>query len=113
MTRYALLLKLSGLSQSEAALLHQVRLDTVKSWSNGRRTAPPGSVDDLVQLIKTQQKSADAALAVYRKQTAEHGRPDVIDLSASILGQWPQGGGSMALARFLAGLPADQAVNLE
>lgn len=46
-TLYAACLTRLGLSQSEAAKLHGVRLDTVKSWSSGRNPAPHGVWDDL------------------------------------------------------------------
>jgi hypothetical protein len=46
-TLYAACLSRLGLSQSEAATLHDVRLDTVKSWSAGRNPAPQGAWDDL------------------------------------------------------------------
>ena len=43
-TVYALLLDRCGLSHREAAELHGVRLDTVKSWAAGRNQAPAGVV---------------------------------------------------------------------
>ena len=46
-TLYAACLSRLGLSQAEAATLHNVRPDTVKSWSAGRNTVPPGAWDDL------------------------------------------------------------------
>ena len=39
MTLYRLLLSRVGLSQADAAILHQVRLDTIKSWCAGRARA--------------------------------------------------------------------------
>ena len=46
-TLYAACLARLGLSQSGAATLHGVRLDTIKSWSCGRNPVPPGIWDDL------------------------------------------------------------------
>lgn len=46
-TLYAACLARLGLSQSEAAALHGVRLDTVKSWSSGRNRVPAGAWGDL------------------------------------------------------------------
>lgn len=46
-TIYAACLSRLGLSQAEAAGIHSVRLDTVKSWSSGRNPVPPGAWDDL------------------------------------------------------------------
>ena len=81
MTPYALLQKLSGLSNSEAAEFHGVRMDTVKRWSNGRDTPPDGVLDELRSLIQTQDKAAAEALAQYREMLAERGRPEAIDLT--------------------------------
>lgn len=50
MTPYSLLLSLTGLSHKSAAVLHGVRLDTVKSWASGRRNAPPDALDQLRDL---------------------------------------------------------------
>ncbi|MDD9396377.1 hypothetical protein, partial [Staphylococcus aureus] len=46
-TLYAACLSRLGLSQSAAAALHGVRLDTVKSWSAGRNRVPDGAWSDL------------------------------------------------------------------
>ncbi|NBC37381.1 hypothetical protein GTZ99_12550 [Novosphingobium sp. FSY-8] len=48
-TLYAACLSRLGLSQAEAATLHGVRLDTVKSWSAGRNPVPQGAWDQLRQ----------------------------------------------------------------
>jgi hypothetical protein len=44
---YDLLRQRCGLSQQEAADLHKVRLDTIKSWYSGRRHEPDGVIDEL------------------------------------------------------------------
>ena len=49
-TLYAACLSRLGLSLAEAAALHGVRLDTVKSWSAGRNTVPQGAWDELRSL---------------------------------------------------------------
>lgn len=46
-TLYAACLSRLGLSRAGAARLHDVRLDTVKSWSAGRNPVPQGAWDDL------------------------------------------------------------------
>lgn len=46
-TLYAACLSRLGLSQTGAAELHDVRLDTVKSWSSGRHRPPQGAWDEL------------------------------------------------------------------
>jgi hypothetical protein len=39
---YAACLSRLGLSQTEAARLHDVDVSTIKQWSSGRRSPPPG-----------------------------------------------------------------------
>ncbi len=60
-TLYAACLARLGLSQFEAARLHDVRLDTVKSWSSGRSPPPPDVFDDL-RGIESQIVDASEAL---------------------------------------------------
>jgi hypothetical protein len=51
---YNLLRESCGLSQAEAAdFIHDVRLDTVKSWSSDRRPAPQFAVNQLQSLLRT------------------------------------------------------------
>ncbi len=51
---YNLLRESCGLSQSEAAdFIHEVRLDTVKSWSSDRRPAPQFAINQLQSLLRT------------------------------------------------------------
>lgn len=64
MINYALLLQLSGLSQREAALFHDVRPDTVKSWSAGRNEAPAGAITELRDLIALQEKTAAETISL-------------------------------------------------
>lgn len=68
MTPYALLLQACGLSHREAAELHGVRLDTVKSWSAGRNRAPPGVLAELRDLYATIRRAADAALDLIEER---------------------------------------------
>lgn len=46
-TLYAACLSRLGLSQTEAATLHGVRIDTIKSWCSGRNPVPSGAWSDL------------------------------------------------------------------
>ena len=62
MTPYRLLLFRVGLSQADAAALHDVRLDTVKSWCAGRNPAPAGVFAELRALYAQQKQAADEAL---------------------------------------------------
>lgn len=64
MTAYDLLRRRCGLSQAEAAALHQVRLDTVKSWCGGRNRANDGVLAELRQLHDQIERVAAEALAV-------------------------------------------------
>lgn len=51
---YNLLRESCGVSQAEAAdFIHEVRLDTVKSWSSDRRPAPQFAVNQLQSLLRT------------------------------------------------------------
>jgi len=63
-TAYALLLDRCGLSQREAAAIHGVRLDTVKSWSAGRNPTPAGAVEELRALYARIERAAGEALAL-------------------------------------------------
>jgi len=50
---YNLLRETCGISQAEAAeIVHQARLDSVKSWSSDRRPAPAGVVRELKELAR-------------------------------------------------------------
>lgn len=107
MTPYALLLRLSGLSQREAATFHDVALDSVKSWCSNRRPTPPGAIEELRDLIAKQERAARVALAKYRELTADHGRPETVSLSIPA-GDWPaESAGQMALARVAAAIRSE------
>ncbi|MCA3392429.1 MAG: hypothetical protein INF47_09445 [Roseomonas sp.] len=64
MTPYRVLLSRVGLSLADAATLHDVRLDTVKSWCAGRNPAPGGVIAELRALYARQRRAADEAVAV-------------------------------------------------
>ncbi len=66
MTPYALLLQSCGLSQSEAAEFHGVRLDTIKSWNSGRAPARPGAIAELRALYAQIVVAAENALGALR-----------------------------------------------
>ena len=66
-----------GLSHREAADLHRVRLDTVKSWASGRNRPPPGAITELRTLYARIERSARATIT----QTTRMGpQPDCIEL---------------------------------
>lgn len=68
MTPYRLLLSRVGLSQADAATLHQVRLDTVKSWCAGRSRAPAGVIAELRALYARQKQAAAEALEMIAER---------------------------------------------
>ncbi len=106
MNTYALLLKLSGLSQREAATFHAVSLDSVKSWCSGRRATPAGAVNEMRGLIAKQERAANEALAKYREMVAAFGAPKTVSLPIPA-GDWPcKSAGHMALARVAAAINA-------
>ncbi len=59
MTPFALLLRLCGLSQREAALFLNVSGSAVDKMSRGVRKVPPGIMSDLRNLHQTQRRAAD------------------------------------------------------
>lgn len=80
MTTYNTLLTATGLSLREAAAFHDVRLDTVKSWSVGRNSTPEGVLSELRQLLVMQLKAAEAGATQIRTIVAERGAPEEIEL---------------------------------
>ena len=80
MTPYRLILSLAGLSQADAATLHQVRLDTVKSWCAGRNRAPAGVIAELRTLYAQQTAAAAEALQMF----TEHPEAGQIELGYAV-----------------------------
>lgn len=64
-TIYAACIARLGLSLGQAADLHRVRIDTVKSWSSGRNPVPQGAWDDLRGYEATISDRADALLLAW------------------------------------------------
>lgn len=91
MTPYRLLLSRVGLSQADAATLHQVRLDTIKSWCAGRARAPSGVIAELRALHSRQKHAANQALQMITERP-EVGQIElgyaVDDAEAQTMG-WP------------------------
>ena len=63
MTTFKSALSICGLSQSQAADLFDVKIDTVKSWCAGRNAPPPGVWDMLADLYRRIEDAADHASA--------------------------------------------------
>lgn len=96
-TVYAACLSRLGLSRSEAANLHEVRIDTVKSWCAGRRAVPTTAWDDLRD---HERRIVDASESM-RAQWQAAGEPpvDIDDSEAN-------GPTIMAVADFVLGIDA-------
>lgn len=75
MTTFALLTQRCGLSISEAAEFLDVPLNTIKSWSSGRRATPQGVIDELRALYRLIEDSAAKALIEIGDLLAEAGEP--------------------------------------
>jgi hypothetical protein len=72
MTAYDLLRRRCGLSQPEAAALHKVRLDTVKSWCSGRNRANDGVLAELRRLhAQIERVAAEVLAAIAAAPEAE------------------------------------------
>ena len=64
----------AGLSQQDAADLLGVRLDTVKQWSSGRRSAPPNVLSRLKALLAAQEEEVARLAASFRTGVIEFER---------------------------------------
>jgi len=96
-TLYAACLSRLGLTQAEAATLHGVRLDTVKSWCAGRNRVPAGAWDDL---RACESQIIDGSEELRERREAAGSPPLEIDDSEA------GGAGLMALADFVLGCDA-------
>lgn len=90
-TVYAACLSRIGLSQPEAAAMHGVRLDTVKSWGAGRNPVPQGAWDDLRRR---------EALIVARAESIREAWEDAGE-TRNISVQWADDVGLLGLADFV------------
>lgn len=70
---YAACLSRLGLSLAKAAVLHNVRPDTVRSWSSGRNRVPQGAWNDL----REYEARIMTAVAVMRAKWEEYGSPPI------------------------------------
>ncbi len=95
MTLYAAAIRLLGLSQTDAAGLHGVSLNTVKSWAASRNPVPLGVWDELRSLYALQMNAADEAL----DEIDRHPQAEVIDLLTNTdrAAEWPSEGAHMAV----------------
>lgn len=91
-----------GLSQADAADFLGVRLDSVKSWSSGRRSIPEGVWSELHKLAASQERAAKQ-LAAAAKPAIKTGSEIELGLAstpeeAQSLG-WPSPGAQLAVFR--------------
>ena len=72
LTLFGSLEELCGLTHGECASYLNVRPDTVKSWSSGRRTAPPSAEAQLIALWSRIEDTASVTVEAVASQIAEH-----------------------------------------
>lgn len=66
---YNVLREACGISQAEAAEFHSTRLDSVKSWCTGRRSAPQGVISDLQKLARRIQTAGMDHAELLKRMT--------------------------------------------
>lgn len=98
---FALLRDRCGLSQTDAADLLNVRLDTVKSWE--RRTnpnrAPEGVIAALRALYRAMERAADEAVRLHRRSRATE---VTLYTGGRRFAEWPGGSGLAVLGMVAA-----------
>lgn len=72
MTTFKRSLQVCGLSQQEAAVFFDVRLDTIKNWSSGRNPVPSGVWQMLADLFEQIQDASERALEVMNENGIDH-----------------------------------------
>jgi hypothetical protein len=80
-TVYGLLRQRCGLRQVDAAALHNVREDTIKSWDSGRRALSPAIIDELRRLYQLIAYAAGTLGAKIDALKRSEGEPVVIGLA--------------------------------
>lgn len=108
-TTFGAALKMCGLTISEASEFLDVRPDTVKNWSQGRRTVAPFAWEKLRALYARQQQAAQAAIDLIAEQ-----HPDEIALAENgpRQAEWPSTGAHLAVLARVA-LETDLPVIIE
>ncbi len=77
---YAAMLTLSGLSEKEAAALHDVEVRTVKTWNDGRSKPTAKAMQDIKDVIVAQEQLAMYSLNRITGLVEKQGAPKVVDL---------------------------------
>jgi len=116
-TMFKLVCDSCGLSIREAAKFLDVKLDTAKSWSSGRNTAPESMIDKLIELSVRIDVAAQEELLRIDEARAGEGIPERIELTipltdteAQTLG-WPCIGTHRAIIRRLIETAPDDIVH--
>lgn len=110
-TLFNSLRELCGLTHEECAAYLDVRLDSVKSWSSGRRSVPDGVETQLIKLWRLMENEASRIIDNIEAQLIEleaFGMPESIEFGipksreeANELG-WPSVGSFMRIAALVA-----------
>lgn len=103
--------EMCGLTHEECAAYLEVRLDSVKSWSSGRRSVPAGVEEKLIQLWQRIEDEASRIVDGIEAQLIElapRGLPESVEFGiptsreeANELG-WPSVGAFMRIAALVA-----------
>lgn len=108
MTPFALLLQLCGLSHREGGDFLDVRPDTVKSWSAGRNRVPAGVIEQLRDLARALDRTAERAVETILAETPETADIEIgyptDDYEARALGLPCVGAWSAMAARVIAAI---------
>jgi len=104
MTPFSALCGLAGLSLREASEFLHVPRNTINSWTTGRRSTPPGALDELQKLIHKQRSSAEDIILQIHDLAESNDTPAEIEIGfpaneheAKALG-WPSVGAWAAMA---------------
>lgn len=74
------LITASGLSQRESASFLGVQEITVRQWISGRRSAPPGAINEMADLIARQRIAAMETARMIERIADERGNPETIEI---------------------------------
>jgi hypothetical protein len=100
-----------GLTHEECAAYLEVRLDSVKSWSSGRRSVPPGVGEKMIKLWREMEEEASKivdGIEAQLEELADQGSPEMVEFGipaareeAKELG-WPAVGCFLRIAALVA-----------
>lgn len=122
MSPFPHLLQLCGLSQEEAASFFDVSVDTIKSWSNGRRRASPEVIGELSGLWANIQAIANALAKEIREMLKTAKEPSSLTIEIGLawaqrdarhMGLPTQSAHAAAIALAVTKLPRGIEVSLE